>query len=377
LVARLKSHPEVSERRALILALGEFPEDRLPASERQALTPLLLKQYRDDPDPGIHGAVRWLLTQRWGLGADLERIDQGLASQGPSTSRDWYVNKEGQTFSVIRGPVEFLMGSTPETDPERDVGEVQHPRRIDRTFAVATTEVTVAQYARFLKENPGVLNLLENTQFKEEHPSAACAISAVDWYDAARYCNWLSARECIPEDQWCYPKAIGPGMELPANYLQRTGYRVPTETEWEYACRAGTATPRPHGCSEGMLVEYGWYMANSGRQVRPVGTLKPNDLGLFDPLGNVWEWGMDPYDTYEKFHTGNNKTNNGATTDEGILVGSIEGVVRVIRGGGYYASAASLRSSVRYANQPFHRSGDGGLRLARTCPGPPAGRPGG
>ena len=113
---------------------------------------------------------------------------------------------------------------------------------------------------------------------------------ALTWYDAARYCNWLSARERIPEDQWCYPKLVGPGMTLPANALERTGYRLPTEAEWEYACRSGTTTLWPHGLSEPRLINYAWILRDSGRVMHPSGLKRPNEMGLFDVLGNASEW---------------------------------------------------------------------------------------
>src|SRR5208282_774010 len=119
-------------------------------------------------------------------------------------------------------------------------------------------------------------------------------MTAVDWYAASAYCNWLSEREGIPEDQWCYLKntqgAYAEGMKLAPDYLSRGGYRLPTEAEMEYACRAGAVTSRYYGETEELLANYAWYQKNSTERTWPVGLLKPNDLGLFDMHGNVWTW---------------------------------------------------------------------------------------
>src|SRR5205823_2050413 len=200
-----------------------------------------------------------------------------------SDGRRWFVGKQGQTFAVIVGPVAYDMGAPPSESPD----EPPLPKRIGRSFALATTPVTRAQFERFLDS------------FKRSHaytrthcPEPDCPVIGMNWFNAALYCRWLSEQEGVPEDQMCFPPAdrMRDGFRLPANYLSRTGYRLPTEAEWEYACRAGAATSRFYGSSEELLGRYGWYGATSQVRTHPVGLLKPNDFGLFDMHGNVWQW---------------------------------------------------------------------------------------
>jgi hypothetical protein len=182
------------------------------------------------------------------------------------------------------------MGS-PLSEPGRQNGESYHRRHIPRSFAIANTEVTLDQFYRMIKADTG-LSYKHQNKYSSGPQSPAFGVS---WFHAVRFCRGLSEQEGIPEDQMCYPpldqiKESEGVLALPVDYLSRTGYRLPTEAEWEFACRAGSETSRFYGSDERLSGNYGWSLRNAEDRVRPVGLLKPNDLGMFDTYGNVWEW---------------------------------------------------------------------------------------
>src|SRR5262249_2864687 len=276
---RLAAEPNVSAQRGLILALGEYPSSALPAAAREQTTARLLAMYRDDPDPGIHAAIEWLF-RRWGQGDQLKPSNEALVGHGPVDGRKWYVDRQGQTFAIIPGPVAVDMGS-PQDEPDRENEPIVH-RQINRSFAVATTPVTRDQFQRFMRARNWT-----HTYTHKYAPAPDCPATALHRFLAAQYSRWLSEQGKVAEDQRCVPPIddIKEGMKLPADYLSRTGYRLLTEAEWEFACRAGAVTSRYYGSTQELLPNYGWYAGTSQARTHPVGSLKPNELGLFDMHG--------------------------------------------------------------------------------------------
>ncbi len=368
LIERLEQEKDVSIKRALILSLGEYAQNSWQPAERSALIKRMQEVYRSAPDPGLHAAAEWLLrhwkeadwlrqtTQEWArdrtaAGQCQARNRQQLAQEKTHARPQWYVTGQGQTMVVIPGPVEFLMGS-PLTEPGRYPTETQHRQRMGRSFAMAAAPVTKEQFLRF---RPGFSH--DALQY---YPEPTCPIGGVTWYEAAAYCNWLSKQEGIREDQWCYETTPqGQISALKRNYLRLSGYRLPTEAEWEYACRAGARTIRSYGQSDELLGEYGWYLQNSRERTWPVESQKPNDLGLFDMHGNVWNWCQERYRDYPGA-----KAEASEDVEDVLAINSAES--RVLRGGSFVSQVLGVRSARRLRNVPGARYHDVGFRLART-----------
>ena len=173
--------------------------------------------------------------------------------------------------------------------------------------------------------------------------------------------NWLSKEEGIAQDQWCYEaNAEGQVIKLKEHYLSLTGYRLPTEAEWEYACRAGAVTSRYYAETAELLGNYGWYFGNSPEQTQPVGGKKPNDLGLFDMQGNVWNWCQDTYKPYPNTRGGK------ASEDTEEIADIVDKVSRVLRGGSFLYRASFVRSSFRSSLVPTAQYNLNGFRPSRT-----------
>jgi formylglycine-generating enzyme required for sulfatase activity len=366
IVKRLDGETEISARRALLLSLGEFGEKEFTPDDRKAVLPKLQELYRKASDPGLHASAEWLLRQwkqeawlkqvndDWAKDEEqqeerLEGIGKLLTKDKEKTPPQWYVNTQGQTMVVIPGPMEFTMGSPP-TEAGRFANETQHKKRIGRTFAIATKSVTVEEYRRF-NARYGI------GEIEGQARTADSPVNGTNWYQAVAYCNWLSKEEGIPEDQWCY-EIKGNATKLKEKYLSLTGYRLPTEAEMEYATRAGALTSRYYGETEELLSKYAWYNKNSQERTWPVGSLKPNDLGLFDVQGNVFTWCQESFKGYPQGEE--------VSEDKEDVLTIVSTNSRVLRGGSFLLHASNVRSSLRDLNVPSVRYDNLGFRLART-----------
>jgi formylglycine-generating enzyme required for sulfatase activity len=200
-------------------------------------------------------------------------------------------------------------------------------RRTQRTWSVelapyqlAAFPITQARYAQVTGQRPSTAQ------------GGQLPVEGVSWWEAVRFCNELSQREGLAPAYRLLTDGAGIEWDPAAD-----GYRLPTEAEWEHACRGGTTKAR-----YGLLDEIAWHRANSGERTHEVGGKQPNAWGLHDMLGNVWEWCWDVYDA------------------------EVYGTYRVLRGGGWCDEHWSCRASVRRRSHPNFQIDDLGFRIARS-----------
>ncbi len=300
---------KASVLRASLLALGEYT---LSAERVSLLIPKMERLFLNHPDPGVHSSVEWLLREWKQAHPNLNiHIPNPEIRRDPDHDKRWYVNQRGITMCIVKGPITFFMGS-PEchgdidnATHERQLMAQRHERRIPRTFAIACKPLTFAQFEEFF---PDYLEHAAKSNFlyrgTRNHLSPNITLEAVSLHEAFQYCNWLSKKEGLPPDQYCYQSSDGGELVPKANALSLAGYRLATEAEWEYACRAGAVTRRPYGNAISLMSKYIWCESNSGGRTRPPGLLRPNDLGMFDMLGNGFEWVHGRYTNYPRLEEG-------------------------------------------------------------------------
>jgi formylglycine-generating enzyme required for sulfatase activity len=244
----------------------------------------------------------------------------------------------------------FLMGSTDDDKDSEKYEKPQHRVRITRPFYLGVYEVSQAQYEAVMGDNPS--NFSAGGDGKEkvagletgQHP-----VEQVSWLDAVKFCNKLGEREGRR------PFYDIDGDTVTVRDWKAPGYRLPTEAEWEYACRANATPPARYSFGDDVaeLGEYGWFGGNSDNRTHPVGQKKPNGFGLFDMHGNVWEWCWDSYaEGYYSVSPVDNPTGPAPASD------------RVLRGGGWSTAPRYCRSANRSGLTPGYRSSRLGFRLA-------------
>jgi formylglycine-generating enzyme required for sulfatase activity len=259
---------------------------------------------------------RYLQTLRLAGGDDALMAAVREASKAVRATSKVRVNPKNDLKYVWIPPGSFMMGCSPGDKECEPVEKPAHHVMISKGFWIGQTPVTVGAYKRFVRETgrqmPGGSPNFNAYWVKENMPMVL-----VVWADAQAYCEWL-------------------------------GERLPTEAEWEYAARGGSTEPR-----YGNLDEVAWSKQNSGGQTHDVAQKRPNGFGLYDMLGNVWQWVNDRYDE--------NYYRNSPSQDP---QGPAGGEYRVMRGGSWADDPSAVRVSCRFGDVPTDRYEAAGFRCA-------------
>jgi formylglycine-generating enzyme required for sulfatase activity len=240
------------------------------------------------------------------------------------------VNSIGMKLVYIP-PGKFTMGS-PADEKGRSKEEEEHEVEITKGFYLGVYEVTQSEYQEVMGANPSQFSAQRRGKDRVPIPTNRFPVENVLWYEAKEFCEKLTA--------------MGKERE------KKRVYRLPTEAEWEYACRGGAGRKTPYHCGNTLSPSQANF-ENKVKRTCEVGLYKPNGYGLYDMHGNVWEWCSDYYG--EKYY---------ATSPRRDPPGASEGPNRVVRGGSWLFGRGACRSADRHWAVPSARSGVIGFRVA-------------
>lgn len=338
LAALTRAMTDPALRSAILMSVGGIAEADWTSRNREPWISLASEWYTDASDTTTHSAAEWLL-RRWD--AELPNL---TASDETLDEKEWCVNSLGMT--LLRMPVgTFTMGES-DKSLQRETDKA-YQATLSRPFLLQSTEVSRGQFQQFIddpecppdQKPKAWAGALELVSPDEHHP-----VQQVNWVDAVLFCNWLSRQE---NRSPCYQKSDAGNWVLS---LAADGYRLPTEAEWEYACRAGTTTALSSGDSKEQLKPYAVFGASKAAHA---GSRLPNGWGVFDMHGNVWEWCHNWHAEYP----------SGSATDP---TGPEFGSLRVCRGGCWDLDARYCRSAFRFLNEPDFRNHILGFRVLRS-----------
>lgn len=348
--AQHQSDPSVAQ--GMLLIAGELvadhdsrpnaPTSNYYASESRPIVDRLWALYHHHPDPAVHAAAEWTIRQ-FNKSVDFSQAHASDAVHtGPVTTR-WYCTHQGHTMVKVDWPEQFS-NNGPLAARSSSARQL-----LTQSFYVADREITRAQFRAFAEE--WEWPIASDRGHQDDHPQ-----THVTWHAAAAYCNWLSEKEGLSPNHWCYVQTGNGEFRHAPAHLSRRGYRLPTEFEWEYACLGNAQTDYHFGNSSVHLREYAAF-TDSSLPMGPelVGRRKPNQFGLFDMHGNVAEW-CDLYPNW--LYSGEQQPSEDAGSQ--LTLG-------VVRGGSYWDSARGVRSQARSQISTHVIRADVGFRVVASA----------
>ncbi len=320
----LRESTDSALRYSICLGIAVSPTERFSAGERRELGDVLRKLFHQARDGATRNAAGCALRQ---LRGDLPKRSGTVHS--PNDNQDWYVLDDLE-MTLVRVPAgQFTIGSrTDEINRLND--ESQVPVTISRDFWLSDTEVTQRQWNDVMATRPW--SGKDHVKDGDDYPT-----TYVNWNDASEFCQKLTQRERAAS-------RLPPGFE----------YRLPTEAQWEYACRAGAMTAYCYGLDEDALGTVAWFARNTGSHAKEVGRKLPNAWGLHDMHGNVWEWCRDWYEVELP----------GGTDPDVREVTKYKANYKVFRGGSWNSGADFCRAAMRKGYEPVYRDFHIGFRVA-------------
>ena len=422
IISRWESQ-SADELAGVLMALTLYRPNQIFDTEKKKTKKPLSEIFLNHPDAKVHSCAR-LLLNNWNYETEVLEWENGLRSESPRPNMNWHVDLLGNTFAIFDSVSNFQMGLNrdaiyePPFDKDLISDEPLHQKAIPRRFGICIFEVTQQQFLPFeehllsfyqnkltqleasittqkavasastpdseanqkltqLERSKKLCNarLREIKRQKKKRASAdPCSpVTDIDWFKSLAYCRWLNEENNL--DQTSLPDIDGlatmnakfPKIELfsSQDILNGDGYRLPTASEWEFACGGKIETLYPFGKHTSFADQYAWYFNNSPAHAQPVGKLLPGPTGLFDMLGNVNEWCLDWYrQELPKLPAGQDST---IYVDHEIDHRSL---TCEFRGGGYDSPISEIRISKRSHTNPVFAQATLGMRLARTYPSP-------
>lgn len=324
---------------AVCLGVGNIDPLTLHRGDRDNIVETMQGLHRDSPNGSVHAASGWAL-RKWGK--QLPEVQR--------TDAEWKVNSLGMVMIPI-APAGLTMGGS---DRDSTAYEVT----VTRKFMMSNRETSRSMMAAFAKSRtPEQQELVAPDTFVS--PSPPHPAQNMSWTNAVRFCNWLSKQEGLEP---CYSETKethdGKSLSRWTCSFDSSGYRLPTEAEWELACRAGSAARYSFGNDQ--LLEPQYARSSNRRPIPtlPCGSLMPNAFGLFDMHGNVWEYCWDEWSESDGTPV-TDPTGPGGDT-------GLEGTRRLIRGGGVFNSSGDSDAEARGWHGMNFRSRNCGFRVVRT-----------